>query len=118
MWRMGHKIYKDAIDLTRMAIQTGLLLVARLRAASVLFYRSRTLHAASLPCFCSRLLAVFRFPFSHFRSFHPQIMMTEDEEVSIVAEAEGFVKGLGTKVVRFACQDGRTTLFLSLIYGG
>ena len=26
---MGHKIYKDVIDLTRMAIQTGLLLVAR-----------------------------------------------------------------------------------------
>ena len=45
-------------------------------------------------------------------------MMTEDEEVAIVAEAKGFVKGLGTKVVRFACQDGRATLFLSLIYGG
>ena len=45
-------------------------------------------------------------------------MMTEDEEVAIVAEAEGFVKGLGTKVVRFACQDGRAPLFLSLIYGG
>ena len=35
-----------------------------------------------------------------------------------MAEAKGFVKGLGTKVVRFACQDGRATLFLSLIYGG
>ena len=44
--------------------------------------------------------------------------MTEDEEVAIVAEAKGFVKGLGTKIVGFACQDGRATLSLSLIYGG
>ena len=95
MWRMGHKIYKDAIDLTRMAIQTGLLLLS-----------------------LTRSFPFSHFRFSHFRPLHPQLMMTDDEEVAIVAETMGFVKGLGTKVVRFACQDGRATLFLSLIYGG
>ena len=45
-------------------------------------------------------------------------MMTENKEVAIVAEAKRFIECLGTKVIGFACQDGRATLSLSLIYGG
>ena len=43
--------------------------------------------------------------------------MAENEEVTVVAEAERLVESLGTKVIGVACQDGGEQHFLCLGYG-